>query len=138
MFQTLTNPHKYDYVRTDGSTKSEGEIGSVMTFIMLYLMIVGIGTVVYTLSGMDFQTGLSASIACMGNVGPGFGEVGSMGNYAGLSTSLKLFSTILMLLGRLEIYPILIVMGSLVFGARERNTGFTPKESSSTLYNRPR
>lgn len=138
MFQSLINPHKYDYVRTDGSTKSEGEIGSVMTFIMLYLMIVGIGTVVYTLSGMDFQTGLSASIACMGNVGPGFGEVGSMGNYAGLTTFLKLFSTFLMLLGRLEIYPILIVMGSLVHGARERNTGFTPKESSSTLYNRPR
>lgn len=47
---------------------------------MLYLSIVFIGAIVYAASGMDFTTGLSASIACMGNVGPGFGVVGSMGN----------------------------------------------------------
>jgi trk system potassium uptake protein TrkH len=62
---------------------------------------------------MDFLTGLSASIACLGNVGPGFGVIGSMGNYAGLSDFLKLFSIALMLLGRLEIYPILIVIREL-------------------------
>ena len=113
MFKSLTNPNKYDYVRMDGNTKTEEEVSSVMTFIMLYLLIVGIGMVVYTLGGMDFQTGMSASIACMGNVGPGFGVVGSLGNYAGLSTSLKVFSIALMLLGRLEIYPFLIVIGML-------------------------
>ena len=80
---------------------------------MLYLFIVVIGTLVYQFSGMDFKTGLSASIACMGNVGPGFGVIGSLGNYAGLSDFLKLFSVVLMLLGRLEIYPIIIVVGSL-------------------------
>ena len=114
MFRSLTNPHKHDYVRTDGVTKTESEVSTVTTFILLYLMIVFIGAMVYALSGMDFTTGLSASIACMGNVGPGFGEVGSMGNYAGLSVVMKLFSTVLMLLGRLEIYPILIVGASLV------------------------
>ena len=112
MFKTLMHPYKYGYVRMDGSTKTEGEVASVMTFIMLYILIVGLGMVVYTAGGMDFQTGLSASIACVGNVGPGFGEVGSMGNYAGLSDFMKLFSTVLMLFGRLEIYPILIVIGS--------------------------
>lgn len=110
-FKSLTNPYKYAYVRLDGSTKTDDELSSVMSFIMLYILIVGIGMVVYTLGGMDFQTGLSASIACMGNVGPGFGEVGSLGNYAGLSVFLKVFSIVLMLLGRLEIYPFLIVMG---------------------------
>ena len=114
MFQSLTNPHKHDYVRTDGITKTESEVASVTSFIMLYLSIVFIGAIVYAASGMDFTTGLSASIACMGNVGPGFGVVGSMGNYAGLSAYMKLFSTVLMLLGRLEIYPILIVAAGLV------------------------
>ena len=112
MFKSLTNPNKYGYVRMDGNAKTENEVSSVISFIMLYLILVGVGMVVYTLGGMDFQTGLSASIACMGNVGPGFGVVGSMGNYSGLSVFLKLFSIVLMLLGRLEIYPILIVIGS--------------------------
>lgn len=113
MFRSLIDPNKYGYVRLDGSTKTEDEMSSVMSFIMLYILIVCMGSVVYTLCGMDFQTGLSASIACMGNVGPGFGEVGSLGNYAGLSVFLKCFSIVLMLLGRLEIYPILIVIGSI-------------------------
>ena len=112
-FKSLVSPNKFGYVRLDGSTKSEDELTSVVSFIMLYLFIVVIGMVVYTLCGMDFQTGLSASIACMGNVGPGFGVVGSMGNYAGLSDFLKGFSIVLMLFGRLEIYPILIVIGSI-------------------------
>lgn len=114
MLRSLTNPNKYDYVRVGGHSKSEEEITSVMTFIMFYLFLTGIGAVVYMISGIDPRTGFSASVACIGNVGPGFGEVGSMGNYAGLSSFLKLFSTALMLLGRLEIYPFLIVIGSLV------------------------
>lgn len=113
MFRSLIDPNKYGYVRLDGSTKTEDEMSSVMSFIMLYILIVCMGSVVYTLCGMDFQTGMSASIACVGNVGPGFGVIGSMGNYAGLSDFLKVFSVVLMLLGRLEIYPILIVFGSI-------------------------
>ena len=114
MFKTLSHPNKYDYVRMDGSTKTEEEVSSVISYIMLYMVIVAFGMVAYALSGMDFLTGLSASIACLGNVGPGFGVIGSMGNYAGLSDVMKLFSTVLMLLGRLEFYPILIVLGSVV------------------------
>ena len=112
MLKSLSHPNKYDYVRVDGNTKTEEEMSSVISFIMMYMVFVGIGMVVYTLCGMDFLTGLSASIACLGNVGPGFGVIGSMGNYAGLSDFLKLFSTVLMLLGRLEFYPILIVIMS--------------------------
>jgi len=114
MLKTLVHPNKYDYVRLDGQTKTEEDVSSVIAFIMLYIVIMFVGMVVYTFCGMDFLTGLSASIACIGNVGPGFGVIGSMGNYAGLSDFLKIFSTMLMLLGRLEIYPILIVLGSIV------------------------
>lgn len=125
MVKTLSHPNKYDYVRVDGNTKTEEEVTSVITFIIMYMALVIVGMMVYTLSGMDFLTGMSASIACIGNVGPGFGVIGSMGNYAGLSDSLKLFSTALMLLGRLEIYPILIVIGKLFNGVTQRS----PKHS---------
>ena len=121
MIKTLAHPNKYDYVRMDGSTKSEEDVTSVISFIMLYIVFVVFGMLVYFLSGMDFLTGMSASIACLGNVGPGFGVIGSMGNYAGLSDFMKLFSTGLMLLGRLEIYPILIVIGNIVRNSVRRS-----------------
>lgn len=114
MFKSLSHPMKYDYVRTDGNTKTEEQISAVISFIMLYMIFVWLGLAVYTLSGMDFLTGFSAAVACLGNVGPGFGVIGSMGNYAGLSPFLKVFSSVLMVLGRLEIYPILIVIMSLL------------------------
>ena len=114
----MNGSDKYEYVRIDGHSKAEDDVTSVLTFIILYLLITGIGTVVFTFGGMDFHTGLSASIACISNVGPGFGVVGSMGNYAGLSPYLKLFGTALMLLGRLEIYPFLIVFGKMLIRKR--------------------
>lgn len=57
---------------------------------------------------MDARSGISAAIACMGNVCPGFGEVGSMGNFSNLPDTLKISNTVLMLAGRLEIYPIVL------------------------------
>ena len=57
---------------------------------------------------MDLKTSLTASIACMGSVGPGFGDVGSMGNYARLMGFQKVTAMLIMLLGRVEIYPMLI------------------------------
>ena len=53
------------------------------------------------------MTSFSASMASMGNVGPGFGQVGSMSNYAGLPAVVKFSNTFLMLLGRLEIFGLI-------------------------------
>ena len=62
------------------------------------------GFLVNTLFGLDMMTAVSSAIACLGNVGPAFGDVGSMENYAGLPQVLKLQDTVLMLMGRLEIF----------------------------------
>ena len=62
--------------------------------------------------GQDFTTGVTASIACIGNVGPGFGEVGSMSNYSAIPTVLKVSGMVEMLIGRLEIFPILYLFRS--------------------------
>ena len=61
---------------------------------------------------MDVKTSLSASIACIGSVGPGFGDVGSMGNYDGMMGFQKVAAMIIMLLGGVEIFPMLIAFKS--------------------------
>ena len=62
--------------------------------------------------GLDFMTGVTASIASIGNVGPGFGDVGSMENYANLPAILKCTGLAEMLIGRLEIFPLLYLFQS--------------------------
>ncbi|MBO7544856.1 MAG: hypothetical protein J6T02_04740 [Bacteroidales bacterium] len=64
---------------------------------------------------MDFTTSVTASIACIGNVGPGFGEVGSMSNYADFPALLKITSMVEMMIGRLEIFPVLYLIRSIRF-----------------------
>ena len=67
-------------------------------------MLILLGTLLSTLWGMDLLTAFSSSVAFIGNVGPGFGEVGSYENYAALPSFLKIQGSILMLMGRLEIF----------------------------------
>lgn len=105
--------------KIDGQIKSEMNISSALTFMGTYLFIIGIGAVVFALS-MDFKTSLTASIACMGSVGPGFGEVGSMGNYAGLMGFQKVAAMLIMLLGRVEIFPMLVAVRSVLPKMRYR------------------
>ena len=63
--------------------------------------------------GLDFITGVTASIASIGNVGPGFGDVGSMSNYADFPAILKCTGMAEMLIGRLEIFPVLYLVQSI-------------------------
>ncbi len=83
---------------------------SVNLFIVFYLFIVFIVAVSISVMGVDFTESFSASIANMGNVGPGLGAVGSLGNYSSFPVMAKLLLSIQMLLGRLEIYSLLIIV----------------------------
>lgn len=98
--------HSNAVIRTkvDGITQDERALSFITIFIVAYLLLVCIGTIVYAMFGYDLTTSFTASIACISNVGPGFGEVGSMENYSSLPAALKFFSAILMLIGRLEIF----------------------------------
>ena len=98
------HPNAVIRTKVDGIVQEESTQSLVMTFIVAYIMLVILGTVVYTLFGCDLITGVTASISCISNVGPGFGEIGSMDNFSELSVVLKLNSTLLMLIGRLEIF----------------------------------
>lgn len=102
--QVQLHPNAIIRVKVDGKVQEEGVLNLVMTFIVAYIMVTLIGTTIYTIFGLDLVTSLTASIACISNVGPGFGEVGSLDNFADLPAVLKLNSTLLMLIGRLEIF----------------------------------
>ena len=112
LIRSLVGVNNINQVKVDGQVKTEKNVTSVIVFMGIYMLIIAIGTVIFAIS-MDFPTSLSASIACMGSVGPGFGEVGSMSNYAHLLGFQKVVAMIIMLLGRVEIFPMLIAVKSL-------------------------
>lgn len=98
------HPNAIIRTKVDGVVQDDKILSLVMTFIVAYVILVLLGTIAYTIFGYDLLTSFTASIACISNVGPGFGEVGSMDNYAELPAVLKFVSTALMLIGRLEIF----------------------------------
>lgn len=109
--RSIAHPYNIRYIRIDGRVRKMEEVDDACIFILFYLTLAVAGGFINSMGGMDLRSGLSASIACIGNVGPGFGTVGSMGNYAMLPDALKLNSMLLMLLGRLEIYPFFLIFG---------------------------
>lgn len=98
------HPNAVIRTKMGGMVQEESTQNLVMTFIVSYIMLTLIGTIIYTMFGCDLLTGFTASISCLSNVGPGFGEIGSMSNFSELPVVLKLCSTLLMLIGRLEIF----------------------------------
>lgn len=98
------HPNAIIRLRLDGVIQETEALHSVMIFIVAYLMLILAGTVFGTMFGVDLMTSFSGAVASIGNVGPGFGEVGSMDNFSALPGVFKLSNSLLMLLGRLEIF----------------------------------
>ena len=112
MVNSLIGFKNVNRIKLDGQVKTEENVTSILAFMGTYILIIAIGSLIFALS-MDYKTSLTASIACIGSVGPGFGEVGSMGNYAGLLGFQKVAAMLIMLLGRVEIFPMLIAIRSI-------------------------
>ena len=106
-------PHAVRVVRVDGRARQDEQVNDAFGYIFCYLLIVVIFASVNIIFGQDFTTSVTASVACIGNVGPGFGEVGSMSNYAAFPAVLKATGMIEMLIGRLEIFPVLYLLRSM-------------------------
>ena len=107
-------PNSVKVVRIDGRLRSEKQLSDANSYILCYLLIIVFFAALNIAFGLDFTTGVTASIACVGNVGPGFGAVGSMSNYAAFPTALKVSGMIEMLVGRLEIFPMLYLFQSVI------------------------
>lgn len=101
------HPNAVIRIKLNNVVQESSVVNFAMFFIVLYVLIVVAGTLVVTAAGTDLTTGFSMIAASMGNVGPGFGSVGSMADYAHVSPFVKTFCTLFMLLGRLEIFGLI-------------------------------
>ena len=125
LVNSLIGVNNVNRTKLDGQLKTEENVTSILAFMGTYILVIALGTIVFALS-MDFKTSLTASIACMGSVGPGFGDVGSMGNFAGLLSFQKVAAMLIMLLGRVEIFPMFIAVRSIFRRSHLRNSTFLP------------
>lgn len=101
------HPNAIIRIKLNGVTQEASTLGFVMLFIVAYLLLLFAGTVFMAAFGYDILTGFSVSAASLGNVGPSFGMTGGFDNMTVFPVPVRLFSTLLMLLGRLEIFGLL-------------------------------
>lgn len=106
----LAHPHGVIQTRLSGKVVSDNIILSVAGFTILYLLIFFSSSVIFGLSGYDLTTSLTAVGASIGNIGPGLGQVGPSANYNFFAAPLKWLCIFDMLVGRLEIYSVIIVL----------------------------
>lgn len=107
--QKLVHPRAIFHVKVSGKTVPPEDLTNVVALTFLFLGLSTAGAVFISLSGPNLTTSVSASIATLFNIGPGLGQVGAMGHYAELPAFAKSIAISFMLLGRLEIYGILLL-----------------------------
>ncbi|QEY23401.1 TrkH family potassium uptake protein [Neisseria animalis] len=105
----LLHPRAVRTVKVNSRSIPERMALAVMSFIFVYFMTVVLFSFLLMASGLDFVTAFTAVIACITNAGPGLGEIGPAYNYAGLTAVQKGLCTAVMLLGRLEIFTVLML-----------------------------
>jgi trk system potassium uptake protein TrkH len=105
----LVHPSAVMPVRIGGQVVPERVSQSVLAFIFLYFQVIAILTFVMLLTGMEFMPALSSIVASVNNMGPGIGPTGPAGNYQGLTDLQTWVCTLAMLLGRLEIFSVLVL-----------------------------
>lgn len=101
------HPNAVVRIKLGGVVQDAGLVNFAIFFVVLYALIVAVGTMIVAASGLDLETSFTMVAACMGNVGPGFGSVGSAADYAHIAPVLKVLCTLFMLLGRLEIFGLI-------------------------------
>lgn len=108
--KSLIHPRAVGVVRFEGKKVDDPVLKSLSAYFAIYVAcFIGIFLLI-SFDGFDIVTNFSASAACFNNIGPGLNAVGPAANYAGYSVFSKIILSFAMLLGRLEIYPILFVM----------------------------
>jgi trk system potassium uptake protein TrkH len=106
----LAQPHAVLPVRVGRKAIPEEVVTSVTTFFILFLVLFAFGGLVLAMTGLDLVTAFSASASCLGNIGPGFGLVGPTATYAPLTPAAKVILVGLMIVGRLELYTVLVTL----------------------------
>lgn len=111
-FKRILHPNAVLPMRYNGNSVDQKIVYNVLGFFILYMLSFIVGTLVMSLIGLDFMTSVGAAASSLGNVGPAFGDVSPVDNYNSLPVLAKWWSGFLMLLGRLELFTVLILFTS--------------------------
>jgi trk system potassium uptake protein len=106
VFVKLNHPNALAPIKLNGKVVSENTNNSILSFVILYLFLFIIGTVVVVATGVDPVTSASSVATCMAGIGPGLGHVGPMSNFAHMPETSKVVLSLLMIIGRLEIITV--------------------------------
>ena len=104
------HPKSVNTVKLDGHTVDENILSGVQGFFFAYMFVLFISTIIVSLDGFSFETNFTAVVATLSNIGPGLGMVGPSGNFAAFSDLSKIVLSLCMLIGRLEVFPILMLV----------------------------
>lgn len=108
-FKRFVHPNAILPVRYNEHTLFDNVVARILAFIILYFMLVFFGAAILSLSGLGFVESLSGMITCLSDVGPGLGTLGPTSNFYILNDASKWFLSIVMMIGRLEIFTVLLV-----------------------------
>lgn len=107
---TMLHPNSVKLIHMDGELVDDDVVKSVMEYVLIYVLILAGSTIIISLDPFgNFETTVTAVVTCLNNVGPGLGMVGPMCNFSQFTDFSKIILSIDMLLGRLELFPILIL-----------------------------
>ena len=124
----MLHPNAVTTVRFEGKPLSERNIRGVHLFLTVYILIFTVSVLLLSLERFDLITTFTAVASCMNNIGPGLEMVGPMGNFSAFSPAAKLLLAFDMLVGRLEIFPMLLLFAPSIW---KRRIG--PVKSSRSL-----
>ncbi|OQA00549.1 MAG: Trk system potassium uptake protein TrkH [Bacteroidetes bacterium ADurb.Bin408] len=106
----LLHPNAVLPVQYNGKPVPKDSFLNVQVFFLFYMVIFALGSLIMSTTGLDFKSALGAVASSLGNIGPGLGTVGPMGNFAHVSIFGKWFLSFMMLLGRLELFTVMILL----------------------------
>lgn len=109
-FKKLLHPNAIIPVRYDGTGVPKNIIYNILAFFVLYMGIFITSSILLTFFGLDFESAFGAAASSLGNIGPAIGSVSPVDNFAHLSVGAKWICSFLMLIGRLELFTVLILL----------------------------
>lgn len=108
-FAKQLHPRQVVAIKFGGKATPANVVSEITVFILLYMMVFLAGSLVLSLQNLDMQTTISTSLAMLSNTGIGFGEGISSGNYSMFSDPIKAFMCLMMIIGRLELFSIIVL-----------------------------
>jgi trk system potassium uptake protein TrkH len=108
-FKRILHPNAIVPVRYNNKSVPNEIVYNILGFFIIYMLTFMIGALGFSMFGLDFQSALGVSASSLGNVGPSIGDFGPMGTFSQMSSLAKCWSSFLMIVGRLELFTVLII-----------------------------